>query len=65
MGWIWIDFALLNTFANCVLYRFFEMLAFLGHIYIYICYLLYITYYLLHIAYRLLIDCQSIALDAR
>ena len=28
MGWIRIDFALLNTFANCDFYRFFEILTF-------------------------------------
>ena len=28
MGWILIDFALLNIFANCDFYRFFEMLTF-------------------------------------
>ena len=30
MGWILIDFALVNTFANCDVYRFFEIVAFLG-----------------------------------
>ena len=33
MGWIWIGFSLLLTFANCVLYRFFEILTFLGNLY--------------------------------
>ena len=28
MGWIWIGFTLLNTFANCDFYRFFEILTF-------------------------------------
>ena len=39
MCWIWIDFALLNAFANCDFYLFFEILTFLGYMYIciYVC----------------------------
>ena len=58
MGWVWIGFALLNTFANCVCLSFFLRFWLFLDIYIYI----YITNYILHITYYILpIDCLLIA----
>jgi len=69
MCWILIDFALLNTFANCDFYRFFEILFFLGNLYYMsmIVPLLLIPSWALAIAYRLplMLICSAILARAR